>query len=131
MRIDLVVGGPKPAKCWQAAVGEYAKRLGGFASLGWSRAQGPGDIGSGGKRTHVAVAPDGVKLDSEAFAARIEAIRGSGKPDIAFWIGCPGPAGAERIALTALDMEPGLQAALVAEQAYRASRILTGQPYHR
>ena len=124
MRVDLVADRRPLAKCWRAAVDEYAKRLSGFCVLRMASAADP-------RATPLVIAPDGARLASEEFAARIEAIRGSGRPDIAIFLDGDGPAGAERIALSRMDMDPGLRAALVAEQVYRAYRILTGQPYHK
>ncbi len=86
----------------------------------------------------VALDGGGEALASEAFAARIAAVRDRGTPVMAFLIG--GADGLGDAALTRADMVlslgpmtwPHLLArAMLAEQLWRAASILSGHPYHR
>ncbi len=80
----------------------------------------------------------GETLTSEAFAARLAAVRDRGIGAMAFLIGGPdghGAAALERANLT-LSLGPMtwphlLVRAMLAEQLWRAASILSGHPYHR
>ncbi|WP_328592587.1 23S rRNA (pseudouridine(1915)-N(3))-methyltransferase RlmH [Paenibacillus cymbidii] len=41
------------------------------------------------------------------------------------------PQADERLTLSQMDMEPGLQATILFEQLYRAYRIIHNHPYHK
>jgi len=86
----------------------------------------------------VALDGGGEALTSEAFAARIAALRDGGTPAMAFLVG--GADGLGDAALARADMAlslgpmtwPHLLArAMLAEQLWRAASILSGHPYHR
>lgn len=80
----------------------------------------------------------GKALSSDAFARWLGQQRDAGARDMAFLIGGAdghGPTVAERadlhLSLGPMTLPHGLARAVLAEQLYRASTILTGHPYHR
>ncbi len=92
----------------------------------------------GQHRRCIALDERGDLLDSQAFAARLGAIRDTGLGGAAFVIG--GAEGIDEtlraradatIALGRVTWPHLLVRVLLAEQLYRASTILAGHPYHR
>jgi 23S rRNA (pseudouridine1915-N3)-methyltransferase len=86
----------------------------------------------------VALDERGALLSSEAFALRLAAWRDAGRSPIAFLIGgADGHGDAVRdaadliLSLGPMTWPHMLARALLAEQLYRAERILAGHPYHR
>jgi len=88
--------------------------------------------------TLIALDEHGSELTSQAFATRIGRWRDDGVRDLAFAIG--GADGLDRSVLDRADLAlalgrltwPHMMArAMLAEQLYRASTILSGHPYHR
>jgi 23S rRNA (pseudouridine1915-N3)-methyltransferase len=91
-----------------------------------------------GGEVDVALDERGRDLDSRDFADHISRWRDEGRRDLAFLVGGPdGLAGAVldradlKLALGRMTWPHRLVPALLAEQLYRASSILSGHPYHR
>lgn len=59
-------------------------------------------------------------ISSESFAERINSWGISGTSQVAFVISSDFPQPDERLTLSPMDMEPGLQATILFEQLYRA-----------
>jgi len=86
----------------------------------------------------VALDRRGKVVDSEAFAARLQAWRDNGAADIAFLIGGADGHGETLLKRADLALSFGamtwphlLARAMLAEQLYRAQQMLAGHPYHR
>ena len=80
----------------------------------------------------------GKALASEAFAKWLAQTRDGGCKGLAFLIGGPdghGPEAAQgaalKLSLGAMTLPHGLARAVLVEQLYRATTILSGHPYHR
>jgi 23S rRNA (pseudouridine1915-N3)-methyltransferase len=80
----------------------------------------------------------GKPLTSEAFAKWIAATRDGGCKAVSFLIGGPDGHGPEamqgaalKLSLGPMTLPHGLARALLIEQLYRATTILSGHPYHR
>lgn len=80
----------------------------------------------------------GRQLSSEAFAAWLGDARDRGSRHVAFLLGGPDGHGEAAkaaasmvLSLGAMTLPHGIARAVLAEQIYRASTILTGHPYHR
>jgi 23S rRNA (pseudouridine1915-N3)-methyltransferase len=86
----------------------------------------------------IALAIDGKSLSSEAFATHLQQLGTAGRGDIAFLIGGSlglDPATHARADLTLsfgpLTFPHQLMRLILAEQVYRAFRIMQGAPYHK
>jgi 23S rRNA (pseudouridine1915-N3)-methyltransferase len=80
----------------------------------------------------------GKALASEAFAKWLAQTRDGGCKGLAFLIGGPDGHGPEvtqgaalKLSLGAMTLPHGLARAVLVEQLYRATTILSGHPYHR
>jgi 23S rRNA (pseudouridine1915-N3)-methyltransferase len=80
----------------------------------------------------------GKALASEAFAKWLAQTRDGGYKGLAFLIGGPDGHGPEavqgaalKLSLGAMTLPHGLARAVLIEQLYRATTILSGHPYHR
>ncbi|MBC7831548.1 MAG: 23S rRNA (pseudouridine(1915)-N(3))-methyltransferase RlmH [Hyphomicrobium sp.] len=80
----------------------------------------------------------GKALASEAFAKWLAQTRDSGCKGLAFLIGGPDGHGPEvaqgaalKLSLGAMTLPHGLARAVLVEQLYRATTVLSGHPYHR
>ncbi|MBK7582290.1 MAG: 23S rRNA (pseudouridine(1915)-N(3))-methyltransferase RlmH [Myxococcales bacterium] len=86
----------------------------------------------------VALEVDGERLNSEAFARRLETWTGRGKGNVAFLIGgaegipeAVSRAADARLSLSSLTLPHRLARVVLFEQIYRGFSILRGEPYAR
>jgi 23S rRNA (pseudouridine1915-N3)-methyltransferase len=91
-----------------------------------------------GATVRVVLDEGGKSLSSEAFAKWIAQTRDSGCRDLAFLIGGPDGHGPEamhgaalKLSLGAMTLPHGIARAVIIEQLYRTTTILSGHPYHR
>ena len=86
----------------------------------------------------IALALDGTPFTSEAFAAHCQSLALSGRSDLALLIG--GSLGLDEAALARADLVLSfgkftfphqLMRLILAEQLYRACKIMKGEPYHK
>jgi 23S rRNA (pseudouridine1915-N3)-methyltransferase len=126
MKIEIVRSDRRIKKYYAEAIAEYTKRLSGFCEILYVD-----DKNAKSNSRTVVISTKGTAVTSEEFAAKIAGYMGSGSPDIKFIFKENSTDGAETMSLSRMDMDPGLQAALLCEQIYRAYRILTDQPYHK
>ena len=88
--------------------------------------------------TRVVLDESGKALASEAFAKWLAQTRDGGCKGLAFLIGGPdghGPQAVQgaalKLSLGAMTLPHGIARAVLIEQLYRATTILSGHPYHR
>lgn len=93
---------------------------------------------AGAASQFVVLDENGKTLSSTAFATWIAQRRDAGCKGLAFLIGGPDGHGAEVVSAAALKLSlgpmtlpHGLARAVLIEQLYRATTILSGHPYHR
>ena len=159
MNITIVCIGKLKERFWTEAVEEYAKRLSRFCSFSVEelkeerlpdRASGAQEVNvkeSEGKAILKRLKPDayvialdvlGKAVSSEAFSAKIEQLGLDGKSDIVFIIG--GSLGLspavlaradERVSSSAMTFPHQLMRVILAEQIYRAFKIMKGETYHK
>ncbi|MFA6140811.1 MAG: 23S rRNA (pseudouridine(1915)-N(3))-methyltransferase RlmH [Hyphomicrobium sp.] len=91
-----------------------------------------------GATARVVLDESGKALTSEAFARWLAQIRDGGCKGLAFLIGGPDGHGPEavqgaalKLSLGAMTLPHGIARAVLIEQLYRATTILSGHPYHR
>jgi 23S rRNA (pseudouridine1915-N3)-methyltransferase len=136
MNVHVVVFLKKTEKFYENAAAEYAKRLGRYCKLQISRIP-PGKPFPQPEGFCVLVQPGERMLSSEELAAEIEKaqVRGvsrvtvvlAGDEEIAGdW--SPQPA---QLALSPMEMSPGLMLTVALEQLYRAYKIINGESYHK
>lgn len=154
MRISIIAVGKLKERHWREAMAEYLKRLGPYADV---RVVEVADRDSGRdpvralaeeaadvlkclpEGAHViALEIGGRQLDSEAFARRLESLGLEGRSNVAFVIG--GSVGLapevlaradERLSLGPLTLPHNMARVVLAEQVYRAFRIIRNEPYHK
>lgn len=154
MRISIVAVGKLKERHWRDATAEYLKRLGPYADV---RVVEVPDRDSG-RDAPRALAEEGVdvlkslpdaayvialeiggrQLDSETFARRLESLGIEGRSNVAFVIG--GSIGLapevlaradERLSLGPMTLPHNMARIVLAEQIYRAFRIIRNEPYHK
>lgn len=154
MRISIVAVGKLKERHWRDAMAEYLKRLGPYADV---RVVEVPDRDSGRDAAR-ALAEEGVdvlkslpdaayvialeiggrQLDSETFARRLESLGIEGRSNVAFVIG--GSIGLapevlaradERLSLGPMTLPHNMARVVLAEQIYRAFRIIRNEPYHK
>jgi 23S rRNA (pseudouridine1915-N3)-methyltransferase len=154
VRISIVAVGKLKERYWRDAMAEYLKRLGPYADV---RVVEVADRDSGRdpvkalaeeasdvlkclpESAHViALEIGGRQLDSEAFARRLESLGLEGRSSVAFVIG--GSVGLapevlaradERLSLGPMTLPHNMARVVLAEQVYRAFRIIRNEPYHK
>lgn len=133
MKFDIYVIQPKLEKFYLDAIKEYEKRLTryGKTQLHLLKNREQLSIQLAGSNFTVLITPTKQTISSESFADKINSWGVSGTSQVAFIIGSDFPQADERLSLSQMDMEPGLQATLLYEQLYRAYRIIHNHPYHK
>ena len=155
MRLRIIAVGKLKERFWKDAVAEYVKRLGAFAQVevveipdrdpaksgGEAAAmaeEGSGILKACGNSHVILLAIDGTQRSSENFAARLDELMTHGTSDIAFIIG--GSTGVapevrqradETLSFGPITMPHNLARVVLAEQVYRAFKIMRGEPYHK
>lgn len=86
----------------------------------------------------IALAIDGVSVDSPGLARKIESLANQGKSNVVFVIG--GSLGLDdsilqradyKLSFSALTFPHQLMRLILLEQIYRSFRIIKGEPYHK
>jgi len=159
MKITVIAVGKLKEKYLKEAISEYSKRLSRFCSLNIVEVpdeQAPESLSAAQelqvkrkeaerilknvKEGSLLVALDikGEKLDSEGFAAKLQAFFVSGGSHITFVIG--GSLGLDeellktadfRFSLSDLTFPHQLARLILLEQLFRAFKIINGEPYHK
>lgn len=159
MRISILCVGKLKEKYWKEAVLEYAKRLQSYCKLEIIEVadeKTPDHAGEGqisqiklreGERLRksipdgsyvIALAIDGLSLDSVAFSKKIEQLGIQGKSHIVFLIG--GSLGLEEgllkeadycLSFSKMTFPHQMMRVVLLEQLYRGYRISNHQPYHK
>ena len=156
MKITVVAVGKLKERFWSDACAEYAKRLGGYATARVLEVPDRDPAKSGGEdgarvlegKAILAAIPDrshvilldvaGKERSSEEIAARLDDLMVRGSSSITFVIG--GSCGVsdevyaradERLSFGRITLPHNLARVVLLEQAYRAFKIMRGEPYHK
>ena len=156
MKITVVAVGKLKERFWSDACAEYVKRLGGYATVKVLEVPDRDPAKSGGEdgaralegKAILAAIPDrshvilldvaGKERSSEEIAARLADLMVRGSSSITFVIG--GSCGVsdevyaradERLSFGRITLPHNLARVVLLEQAYRAFKIMRGEPYHK
>lgn len=156
MKITVVAVGKLKERFWSDACAEYVKRLGGYATVKVLEVPDRDPAKSGGEdgaralegKAILAAIPDrshvilldvaGKERSSEEIAARLDDLMVRGSSSITFVIG--GSCGVsdevytradERLSFGRITLPHNLARVVLLEQAYRAFKIMRGEPYHK
>lgn len=112
---------------------EYQKRLSRYCRIQLIRIKDQEQLSRklAGREYKIVVSHRGQLISSEELADKINFWAMSNKSPIAIIIGAENVTGDETLAISPMEMEPGLIAAIVSEQIYRAYRIINNEPYHK
>ena len=134
MNYTIYIYEKKMAPFFMDNIKEYTKRLGRYCKIQIIPLKKEQDIEkikqTGG--IHCVLTEKGNTFPSEAFADWIHQLEVHGTSSCTFYIHCEPPfEWNEEGCISKLTMAPGLTAAILCEQIYRAYRIIHGQPYHK
>lgn len=153
MRVRIVAVGKLKEQHWRGAFAEYVKRLGAYATVDVVEVPDR-DISGDPERAKAAEGADLLRaipaashavlldlcareLTSEEFSGHVHELMLRGRSDITFVVG--GSAGVsadvrsrcdERLSLSKMTLPHQLARVVLAEQVYRAFRIMRNEPYH-
>ena len=139
-RIQVLCVGRLRERYWQEACAEYAKRLRPYCSLEITEVKERGRLlPQTAERAYViALSPAGRQLDSEAFAAHMEALQLTAAAGIVFVIGDADGIGEEMmeradesLSFSGMTFPHQMARVILLEQLYRSFRIRNGEPYHK
>ena len=137
MRIHVVVFMRKTEKFYDNAAAEYEKRLGRYCKIRITRLS-PGSSCPQPEGCCVVIRPGGAMISSEELAEKIERaqVRGVSRMTVLLPFSEEDPSeGWEpapvRLALSSMEMSPGLTLTVLLEQIYRAYKIIHGEMYHK
>lgn len=125
--------GKKVNKYYMEIIQEYQKRLSRYCRIQLIRIKDQEQLSRklAGREYKIVVSHRGQLISSEELADKINFWAMSNKSPIAIIIGAENVTGDETLAISPMEMEPGLIAAIVSEQIYRAYRIINNEPYHK
>lgn len=133
MNFKLFIVAKKIEPFYQEAIEEYFKRLQRFCSVSLSICKNSKKLPVKDleKSYKILIAPQGKTISSEKFALKIKDLEMKSITDITFLIGEGIEIFDEIFAISQMKMSKGLTAMLLAEQLYRAYKILRNEPYHK
>lgn len=133
MHYVIYLAAKKVSNYYLKIIQEYEKRLTRYCRLKLIQVKKPEQLSGNlsNKQYKVVIAHHGQLISSEELADKINSWAMSNKSPIAIIIGTGNVTGDEILAISPMEMEPGLVAAIVSEQIYRAYRIINNEPYHK
>lgn len=133
MNFKVYVVSKKIEKFYLEAVAEYEKRLSRYCKIELVQVKNESTLLKklSDKSYMVKISSSREKLSSESLAEKIESYGLSSVSDISLIIGDVELACQESFCISPMDMDPGLEAAVLFEQIYRGYRIINGEPYHK
>ena len=136
MNVHVVVFLKKTEKFYENAAAEYARRLGRYCKLRVSRIP-PGKAFPQPEGLCVLVRPGERMLSSEELAEEMEKAQVRGVSRVTVVLAGDEDAAGDwspqpvRLALSPMEMSPGLMLTVLLEQIYRAFKIIHGESYHK
>lgn len=133
MNFKVYVVSKKIEKFYLEAVAEYEKRLGRYCKIELVQIKNESALLKklSDKSYTVKISNIGEKLSSESLAEKIEHYGLNSVSDISLVIGDVQLECDEQFCISPMDMDYGLEVAVLFEQLYRGYRIINGEPYHK
>jgi 23S rRNA (pseudouridine1915-N3)-methyltransferase len=132
MNFKIYVTETKIEKFYLEAVKEYEKRLSRYCKIQLLQMKNKELLLKElpNKSYKIFLSNNGKHISSEELAAKVNTLGLSGISDVAISLGAEIPHD-EVLAIGSMDMDIGLQAAIIFEQLYRSYRIINNQAYHK
>lgn len=83
------------------------------------------------KTYKILISTSGELISSEALSSKINNLAVSGKSNVSIIIGAESIPHDEKMAISPMEIDLGLQTTIIFEQIYRGYRILNNQAYHK
>ena len=133
MQHHIIICQKKIAGPYKETMQEFIKRLSRYGKTEILTIKRPDQAGKYRKQTgiHYRITPGFDSMSSENFARKLQELEIHGQSHVYYYIGCGEAEESEEFHLSSFEMDPGLSAALLTEQIYRAYRIIKGEPYHK
>ncbi|MEK3732862.1 23S rRNA (pseudouridine(1915)-N(3))-methyltransferase RlmH [Paenibacillus sp. FSL M8-0334] len=133
MKFLVFVIGERVDKFYLEAIKEYEKRLTQYCTIKliYLKREDQLEKKLSDSSYKILVASTKQSLSSEELAEKIGKLGVSGTSDISIIIGKETAPYDEKLMLSQMDMDKGLQTTILIEQLYRAFRIIHNHPYHK
>jgi len=133
MKFKVYVVTDKIPKFFLEGIKEYEKRLSRYCKIEMKKFKDEDSLEQNLSSTShkILLSTKGDMISSEQLAEKIDKMATHGKSDVCIIIGSENIRAHETIALSSMEMDPGLTTLSIYEQIYRAYRILHNQPYHK
>lgn len=140
MNIKIISNISKLNTAHDGCIKEYGKRLSRYCKFSFISLKKEKELSKyiSPNVSYIFVTPSKHTISSEELATNINQLGISGKSDVTFLVGFSDKkwlddfnATYTSISISPLSLSTGLTAAVLAEQIYRAYRIIKGEPYHK
>ncbi|ANS76486.1 50S rRNA methyltransferase [Paenibacillus yonginensis] len=133
MRFTIYTICEKVEKFYLEAIKEYEKRLSRYCTIKLIHLKREDQLEKKLSDSSYKIVVTNTKqsLSSEELAEKINDLGVSGTSDISIIIGSETAPYDEKLMLSQMDMDKGLQTTILIEQLYRAFRIIHNHPYHK
>lgn len=125
--------GNKLEKFYLEAIQEYEKRLSRYCTIKLNHLKKESDLQKKLNPNSFVIVTTalGKSITSEELAVKLDQKALSGVSDIPILVGTTQTEYNETLTLSQMEMDFGLQTAVLFEQIYRAYRIINNHPYHK
>jgi 23S rRNA (pseudouridine1915-N3)-methyltransferase len=133
MNFKIYIVGKKIDGFYQEAIQEYQKRLSRYCKINYSFVKNEEQLAKkiSNKTYIINISPSSQEVSSEELAQKINDWAVSGISDITIINSSPKIPTQEHLAISSMEMDPGLMTTIIFEQIYRSYRILNNQAYHK
>lgn len=133
MKLTIYTICEKVEKFYLEAIKEYEKRLSRYCTIKLVHLKREDQLDKklSDSSYKILMSNTNQSLSSEELAGKINGLGVSGTSDISIIIGSETTPYDERLMLSQMDMDKGLQTTILIEQLYRAFRIIHNHPYHK
>ncbi|MGN7384084.1 23S rRNA (pseudouridine(1915)-N(3))-methyltransferase RlmH [Paenibacillus sp. SAFN-117] len=133
MKITIYTISERIEKFYLEAIREYEKRLGRYCTIKLIHIKKRDQLEKmlGESSYKIILTNTKRSVSSEELAAKINGLGVSGTSDVSIIIGSELVKYDEKLTLSQMGMDTGLETTILIEQLYRAFRIINNHPYHK